>query len=37
MFEVKQPAAVDSRKRFIEFFSVAPGKAVAPVPKKSVG
>ncbi|MBZ5610745.1 MAG: hypothetical protein LAP38_20980 [Acidobacteriia bacterium] len=37
MFEVKQPAAVDSRKRFIEFFSVAPGKAAAPVAKKSVG
>ena len=37
MFEVKQPASVDSRKRFIEFFSVAPGKVITPTAKKSVG
>jgi len=37
MFEVKQASAADSKKRFIEFFSVVPSKAPVPAVKKSVG
>ena len=36
MLETRPTAAPEAKKRFIEFFSVVPGKAVAPV-RKSAG
>ena len=35
MFELKAPPVADPRKRFIEFFSVMPSKAVVRAPKTS--
>jgi hypothetical protein len=33
MLDAKVAPAPDAKKRFIEFFSVAPGKAIVPVRK----
>jgi hypothetical protein len=37
MLEAWVPQAVDGKKRFIEFFSVVPGKGAAAPAGKSVG
>ena len=39
MLEARVPQAVDSKKRFIEFFSVVPGRNASLIPraKKSAG
>lgn len=36
MLEAKAPVVQEAKKRFIEFFSVVPGKAVTPVRKSAV-
>ncbi|HTR38506.1 MAG TPA: hypothetical protein VMH80_21495 [Bryobacteraceae bacterium] len=38
MLDARVPQAVESKKRFIEFFSVVPGKSAAPAPaRKTAG